>query len=105
MSGSKLVTVKLFGCLHTLRKAEGLPTTVQVDVPSGGREAYQVAEELGLPLDRIEAVICNHKTHDLGHLIHPGDTIAFVPRGTPGPHRFTLGIYHAGKGKGSTVAS
>ena len=99
MSGANPVTVKLFGCLHTLRKAKGLPTTVTVEVPAEGREALEVAEDLALPLDRIEAVICNHKTHDLNYVIHPGDTIAFVPRGTPGPHRFTLGIYHAGKGK------
>ena len=105
MSDNSPVTVKLFGCLHTLRKAEGLPTTLEVEVPAAGREAYEVAEDLNLPLDRIEAVMCNHKTHDLGYVIHPGDTIAFVPRGTPGPHRFTLGIYHAGKGKGAATPS
>jgi hypothetical protein len=98
-----LVKVKLFGCLHTLRKTAGLPTDVDVEVPDEGREAYRVAEELDLPLDWIEAVFCNHKTHDLGHVIHPGDEIAFVPRGTPGPHRFTLGIYHAGKGRGAAA--
>jgi len=105
MSGERTVTVKLFGCLHTLRKDEGLPTTVEVEIPSEGREAHEIAEDLDLPLDRIEAVMCNHKTHDLSHVIHPGDTIAFIPRGTPGPHRFTLGIYHAGKGKGAPAAS
>jgi len=98
MSGERPVTVKLFGCLHTLRKAAGLPTSLEVVVPAEGVAAVQVAEDLGLPLDRIEGVMCNHKTYDLGHRIHPGDTVAFVPRGTPGPHRFTLGLYHAGKG-------
>jgi hypothetical protein len=29
--------------------------------------------------------------------ISPGDRVAFVPYGTPGPHRVFLGLYAAGK--------
>ena len=28
----------------------------------------------------------------------PGDEIAFIPTGVPGPHRLMLGIHEAGKG-------
>jgi molybdopterin converting factor small subunit len=100
MSGSVRVKVKMLGCLHTLRREAGLPSVVEVDVPPEGRTGEELAEDLALPLERIEAVICNHRTHPLGHRIAPGDSVAFVPRGTPGPHRYTLGIYSAGKESG-----
>ena len=29
--------------------------------------------------------------------VSPGDRVAFVPYGTPGPHRVFLGLYTAGK--------
>lgn len=89
--------VRFFGRLHTLRRDRGLPVEADVEVPAEGIRAEELAGDLALPLDEIEAVFCNHLTHDLSYLIHPGDSVAFVPQGTPGPHRFTLGIYAAGK--------
>ena len=90
--------ILMLGLLHTLRRRRGLPTEVEVEVPPEGVPAAEVARRLDLPVDRIEAVIVNHRTHDLSHPIRPGDRAAFVPQGTPGPHRYTLGIYSAGKG-------
>lgn len=90
------VSIRLLGVLHTLRRGQGLPTEVKVELPPEGRTAAEVALELGLPLDKIEAVFCNHVTYDLNHVVRPGDRVAFVPRGTPGPHRYFLGIYEAG---------
>lgn len=91
------VTVRMFGCLHTLRKERGLPTTVEVEVPSEGVTGAELATMLDLPLDRIEGVFCNRTVYPIRHLIMPGDRVAFVPEGTPGPHRFFLGLYAAGK--------
>jgi molybdopterin converting factor small subunit len=91
------VTIRFFGALHTARKDKGLPSETTLAVPAGGKPAEEVARELGLPLERIEAVFCNHVIHDLSYLIRPGDEVAFVPHGTPGPHRFTLGIHAAGR--------
>lgn len=102
MEKSRLVKVKMLGCLHTLRKQDGLPSVIDVDIPDEGRTARALAEDLALPVERIEAVICNHRARPLDHRILPGDTIAFLPHGTPGPHRYTLGIYSAGKGVGSS---
>jgi hypothetical protein len=45
----------------------------------------------------IEGVFCNRVVHGIDHVIKPGDRVAFVPKGTPGPHRFFLGLYAAGK--------
>ncbi len=86
----------MFGSLHTLRRARGLPAAAEVVLPAEGRSAAAVAEELELPLEGIEAVFCNHRVYALDHVIRPGDVVAFVPPGTPGPHRYSLGIRGAG---------
>lgn len=86
----------MFGLLHTLRKKQGLPAVVELELEEEGKSAREIALELQLPLDKIEAVFCNHLTYPIGHIIMPGDRVAFVPHGTPGPHRYCLGIKQAG---------
>lgn len=88
-------TVRMFGALHTVRKERGLQPTADVAIPREGRAAKDVARDLDLPLDKVEAVFINRKAYGLDHVIHPGDRVAFVPTGIPGPHRFLLGIHHA----------
>jgi hypothetical protein len=97
MSGN--VRVRMFGALQAMRREQGLPTSTEADVPPNGVPAREIATRLGLPLERIEGVFCNHVVHGIGYVIHPGDDIAFVPKGTPGPHRFFLGLYAAGREK------
>lgn len=97
MNETNRVEVKLSGLLHTLRRREGKDTVVSVEVPPQGIQAWKLAEDLGLPLDKIEGVFLQHKAHGLDIVIKPGGSIAFVPSGTPGPHRYTLGLYHAGR--------
>lgn len=91
------VEVRLFGALNVLAKERGQPTTLSVEVPAEGVEASALAGMLDLPLELIEGVFCNRTVFPLGHIVHPGDRVAFVPEGTPGPHRFFLGLYAAGK--------
>lgn len=98
MSRDKTVPVRIFGMLGALRVERGLPTTVEVQVAESGTTGAAIADELELPHEYIEGVFCNHKVYGLDHVIHPGDRVAFVPYGTPGPHRFTLGLYDAGRG-------
>jgi hypothetical protein len=90
-------TVRMFGLLHSIRQERGLPSVVEIDVPEEGMTARQIAIDLDLPVDDIEGVFCNHVVHSLDFRISPGDRVAFVPPGTPGPHRFLLGLYRAGK--------
>jgi len=97
MRTSPNTRIRLFGNLHTLRRERGLPTTAEIHLPREGRSALDVAEELDLPLDRIEGVFCNHRAYGLDHTLHPGDEVAFIPTGVPGPHRFLLSIHAAGK--------
>lgn len=96
MSAEKPTTIRMFGLLHTLRKKKGLPVKVELLLPSEGKTAREIAIDLQLPLDKIEAVFCNHLAYPLDHLIFPGDRAAFIPHGTPGPHRYCLGIKQAG---------
>lgn len=93
-----IVRVRMFGKLMAVRREQGAPTSLEYGVPAEGVRASEIAAALGLPLDQIEGVFRNHSVRPLDVVIRPGDDIAFVPYGTPGPHRFTLGLYSAGKG-------
>jgi hypothetical protein len=70
---------------------------VEVAVPPEGVTGADLASMLDLPHSMIEGVFCNRVVRPMSHLIRPGDRVAFVPEGTPGPHRFFLGLYAAGK--------
>jgi len=94
---SASVTVRIFGSLRQLRAARRLPYTLDVDVPRGGIAARDLAVSLGLPPEKIEGVFVNHGLHGIGVRVSPGDRVAFVPYGTPGPHRVFLGLYAAGR--------
>lgn len=98
MSAQGNTTVRLFGKLHTFRRQQGLPAVAEIFLPEEGKSALDVARDLGLPLNYIEGVFCNHVVYGLDHILRPGDTLAFIPIGVPGPHRFMLGIHSAGKG-------
>lgn len=89
--------VRMFGELRAIRRQAGLPPTADVDIPTQGLIAARLAEMLDLPLGRIEGVFVNHRVYGLDHLVMPGDAVAFVPPGTPGPHRVFLGLWSAGK--------
>jgi len=98
MSAKANTTVRMFGALHTIRKNRGLASQADVAVPQGGCAAEAIARELDLPLEKIEAVFINHKAYTLDHDVQPGDRVAFVPTGVPGPARLLLGIEQVGRG-------
>jgi hypothetical protein len=90
------VTVRMFGLLHQFRSEQGLPSTVKVEVPEEGTTGRLLALQLGLPCEKIEGVFVNRTVYGIDHPIMPGDRVAYVPYGTPGPHRVFLGLYNAG---------
>ncbi|WP_432822033.1 MoaD/ThiS family protein [Trichloromonas sp.] len=96
---TETTAIRMFGALHTIRKERGLKSVAQVILPPEGRVAEEIALELELPLDKIEGVFINHVVYSIDQVIRPGDEVAFVPTGVPGPHRFMLGIQNAGKKK------
>lgn len=93
------VQVRMFGLLAAHRQERDQPTSLQLEVPEDGITAAEIADGLGLPSELIEGVFCNHTVFALNHVVRPGDRIAYVPYGTPGPHRFCLGLYSAGQGE------
>ena len=97
MGDTQVVTVRMYGLLHSFRKNRGEPSTASVEVPREGIPAHEIAQMLELPLDMIEGVFLDHKINNLDLVVKPGASIAFASRGVPGPHRFTLGLYHAGR--------
>jgi hypothetical protein len=95
MSESGHITVRMFGLLHSLRREQGLPTTVELAVPVAGVRADQIARELGLPEERIDGIFFNAMPSALTTTVRPGDRIAFVPVGTPASHPAFFGPFGA----------
>ncbi len=92
MEQQHTASVNMFGSFHTLRRARGLAPAVEMPLAQAGRPALEIARELNLPLEMVGAVYCNHSPVGLGRVIRPGDRIAFVPRGVPGPHKCLQGF-------------
>jgi hypothetical protein len=95
--GERTVSIRAFGVLGGILRERGHSCTFAYSIPAEGLSASEIAAELELPLDRIEGVFHNHVIRSVEQRVMPGDSIAFVPYGTPGPHRFFLGLYEAGK--------
>jgi len=102
-ANASTITVRIFGSLRPLRTERGLPCTLAVEVPQSGIATRDLAVSLGLPPDKIEGVFVNHVMRGIGVRVLPGDRVAFVPYGTPGPHRILLGLYAAGKEKSAAA--
>lgn len=55
--------------------------------------ADNLLERLDIKRERVEVVFVNHKAGAVENTrIRPGDRVALVPPGVPGPHRFLLGF-------------
>lgn len=52
-----------------------------------------LAERLNIPPDQIEVIFINGFVQSLHEVINPGDRVAFLPPGCPGPYRIALGFY------------
>ena len=86
------IEVRAFNFLKKLfdQRNWSYPHIVRLENPCS---AAELAERLDLPADKIEAVFINGRAMPLEDgWINPGDRVAFLPPGTPGPHRFLLGI-------------
>lgn len=73
------------------RRGWSSPHVIPLAEPIDG---WTLLQRLDVPRADVECVFINH--HALGiadAVIRPGDRVALVPPGVPGPHRFCLGIY------------
>lgn len=56
------VYVRCFASLHTLRREQGLPPSLEVPVPEEGLSVVALAEALDLPSEQIDGVFLNNRT-------------------------------------------
>lgn len=92
-----MVTVRFFGQFHNFIKKKTGNTYLEVIVPENGKIAFEIAKDIGLPIEKTEAVFRNGIINNLYDKVFPGDRIAFVPYGTPGPYRVFLGMIRENK--------
>lgn len=59
--------------------------------------AKELADKMDLPSEKIEAAFINGVAGPLDRTVQPGDRVAFIPPGTPGPYRVILGIVNPAK--------
>lgn len=90
--GNKLVTIRIFGFLRRYLDEHGLPYVLTEEVPVEGISAHDLIKRLSVPPKAVEGVFKNGQVVNIYDLIHPGDRVALLPHGTPGPYRFFLGI-------------
>ncbi len=86
------VTIRVFGFLRRHLDARELPYVLTEHVPHGGMSAYDLVNRLSIPPKEVEAVFKNGQVINIYDFVVPGDRVALLPRGTPGPYRFFLGM-------------
>jgi molybdopterin converting factor small subunit len=87
----KEIEVRAFGEFMKIFKDQNWPWPKRVEI-DGETSAAVVAAKLGIPIDKVEILFINGFAQKPDHTIKPGDRVAFVPPGTPGPYRLMLGL-------------
>ncbi|WP_347451918.1 MoaD/ThiS family protein [Acetoanaerobium noterae] len=87
-------TIELRGFLQLdafLKKKFGtMPVFLEIDGPISGLE---LSKQLEIKRDDIEVIFVNGFVQQVDYIINPGDRVAFLPPGCPGPYRIALGFY------------
>ena len=94
--GKNTIEVRVFGGLTGIfeKKNRPIPFIMDLGEPITG---IDLAKKMNIPRDAIEVIIVNGTVQALNHAIQPGDRVAFVPPGTPGPYRVLLGFIYKNK--------
>lgn len=94
MAEEKKKTIEVRGFLHLDKyfrdKKWSVPLILDLEEPITGA---RLAEKLEIPRDEIEVIFVNGFVQGLDYVIQPGDRVAFLPPGCPGPYRIALGFY------------
>lgn len=86
------VEVRAFSFIKRLFDDRGWPSPLKyrLEQPCSSLE---LADRLRIPRDLVEAVFINGTVfRPEAAIVKPGDRVAFIPPGTPGPYRLLLGI-------------
>lgn len=95
--GKKNIEVRGFLHLdeHLRRKYGSMPVIMDLDQPIIGTE---LAEKMGVSWEEVEVIFVNGFVQALDYVIEPGDRVAFLPPGCPGPYRIAMGFYSKNQG-------
>ncbi len=85
------IEVRAFGELMKIFRERGWSWPLHVELKDSVN-AMDLARQLDLPVEKIEVVFVNGFAQLMDYQVQPGDRIAFVPPGTPGPYRLMLGL-------------
>jgi len=88
----KSIEVRGFLQLQQLFRQRNWPIPLKVSLETSITGA-ELAKKLDISLDKIEVIFVNGFVQSLADEIVPGDRVAFVPPGCPGPYRIHLGFY------------
>ncbi|MBT9437580.1 MAG: MoaD/ThiS family protein [Desulfobacterales bacterium] len=86
------ISIRIFGFLRRYMDTQGFSYAFDKDIDPKGEPAYEIAVELHIPPKEIEAVFVNGSVKNIYDSVFPGDRVAFIPYGTPGPYRVFLGM-------------
>ena len=89
---SPTIEFNAFSFLRKRLRELGLPHNDRALPIRAGETAAHLIRRLGLLEEEVEGVFVNGRIQPSETELADGDRIALVPPGTPGPHRFLLGI-------------
>ena len=90
------IEVRLFMFLSVLYKERNWPYPLPLEV-DGKLSGLELLANLEIDRDRVEALLINGKVASPEDAVmQPGDRVAVLPPGTPGPYRILLGIRKSG---------
>jgi len=83
--------VRGFSFLWEVFRRRGWPNPLRLPWPAPA-SASELLRLLEIPVEQVEAVFVNGLVRRVDDVIVPGDRVALVPPGTPGPYRLLLGL-------------
>ncbi len=86
------IEVRAFMRLSALFAARGWPNPYALEVENEVTGS-QLLTALGVADEDVESLIVNRRAKSVATaILRPGDRVALVPPGAPGPHRLLLGL-------------
>ena len=86
------IEVRFFMFLTKLCQERNWPSPMQVEL-ADEISGIALLEKLDVPAEKVEVLLVNGKAFRPDEAtIHPGDRVALLPPGTPGPYRVMLGF-------------
>lgn len=86
------VTFRALLFLQAKLAARGIDCSGAVLALADGARVTDLIAACGLAEREVEAAFVNHRSVALDTELRDGDRVVLLPPGTPGPHRYLLGI-------------